>query len=74
MARTSFLSRLTTFLLVAAAAFTLAVSRQDGSVVLAGVLQQIPTSTDALTHVVNYQGRLGGTPPQAHPKRTVIIR
>jgi hypothetical protein len=58
MARTSFLSRLTTFLLVAAAAFTLAVSRQDGSVVLAGVLEQIPTSTDALTHVINYQGRL----------------
>jgi hypothetical protein len=58
MARTSFLSRLTTFLLVAAAAFTLAVSRQGGSVVLAGLLEQIPTSTDATTHVVNYQGRL----------------
>jgi len=58
MLRTSFLSRLTTLLLVVVAAFTLSVSRQGGSVVLAGLLEQTPTSTDATTHVVNYQGRL----------------
>lgn len=67
MARTSFFSRLTTLLLVAATAFTLSVSRQGGAVVLADVLEQIPTSADATTHVLSYQGRLAD-PTTGAPK------
>ena len=61
MARSSFWSRLTTLLLVAAAALTLSVSRQTGAVVQAGVLERLPANTPAAptpAHLLNYQGRL----------------
>jgi len=41
-----------------AVTLVLTVSRQSGAVVLAGVVEQLPASVAATTHVLSYQGRL----------------
>ena len=67
MARSSFWFRIFPLLLLAVLVWPLLIDRQASAVVQAGVLEQLPASTDALTHVLSYQGRLAD-PATGAPK------
>ena len=67
MIRSSFWFRIFPLLLLAVLVWPLLIDRQGSAVVQAGVLEQLPASTDALTHVLSYQGRLAD-PATGAPK------
>lgn len=67
MARVQFWSRLLPVLLLLGAVFVFSSGWQNRAVVQAGVLDQLPASTDATTHVLSYQGRLAD-PATGAPK------
>ncbi|RLT36632.1 MAG: hypothetical protein DWI57_14560 [Chloroflexi bacterium] len=67
MARVQFWSRLLPVLLFTGAVLVFPFDWQSRTVVRAGVVEQLPVSTDATTHVLSYQGRLAD-PTTGAPK------